>query len=119
VTTDSSAVIEDGPRSPVLDEAEAGHRRSLLAELHEMLAAQGIRSILARNHRLVLRYDKTPYEPSGLTDPALHIFTDEGTTIATTDGTAYLFTTGQRSVASDPTAAVALITGSESATTLP
>jgi hypothetical protein len=119
VTTDSSAVIEDGSRPPVLDEAEAGRRGSLLTELHEMLAAQGVRSILARNHRLVLRYDKTPYEPSGPTDPALHIFTSEGTTIATTDGTAYVFTTGQRSAADDPAAAVALISRSDRATTLP
>jgi hypothetical protein len=91
----------------------------VLAELHDVLAAQGVRAILARNYRLVLRNDKTPYDPSGPTDPALHIFTSDGTTIATTDGTTYVFTTGRRSAASDPDAAASLITRSDRATTRP
>jgi hypothetical protein len=91
----------------------------LLAELRDVLAAQGIRAILARNHRLVLRSDKAPYEPSGPTDPALHIFLCDCTTIATTDGTTYVFTTGQRAAASEPDAAAALVTRSDRATTRP
>jgi hypothetical protein len=91
----------------------------LLAELHDVLAAQGVRAILARNHRLVLRSDQAPYEPSGPTDPALHIFASDGTAIATTDGTTYVFTTGQRSAASDPAAAAALIIRPEAETTRP
>lgn len=59
-----------GARPPLLDEPEAARRVLLLAELKAALAEQGTRSVLARNHRLVLRYnDPPPLEPSGLTNP--------------------------------------------------
>ena len=66
----------------------------LLTELQTALAARQIRSVLARNHRLVLRYNYSSYEPSGMTNPRLHIFGPDGTGIATTDGTTFSLASG-------------------------
>jgi hypothetical protein len=68
---------------------------ALLRELKAELSALGIESVLARNHRLVLRYNAGPLDPSGLTDPQLHIFTAAGKQVATTDGA--VFPAGQGS----------------------
>ncbi len=81
----------------------------LLADLQAALAALGVRSVLARNHRLVLQYNVSPYRPSGLTDPTLHIFCPDGTGIASTDGTTYRLDIGQEYPASDPAAAASVI----------
>ena len=95
---------------PIISVAEAARRLELLADLQTSLAGLGVGSVLARNHRLVLRWrNNGPYGPSGLTDPALHIFTPAGNCLATTDGTAYLLATGQHCPATDPTVAAALI----------
>ena len=95
---------------PIISAAEAARRLELLADLQTSLAGLGIGSVLARNHRLVLRWRSSgPYGPSGLTDPALHIFTPAGSCVATTDGTAYLLATGQHCPATDPAATAALI----------
>ena len=51
------------PREPILTEAEVARRMSLLAELQAALTAQGIRCVLARNHRLVLQYNRSPRCP--------------------------------------------------------
>jgi hypothetical protein len=53
----------------VLTDAYATSRRLLLAELQAALNAIGVRSVLAGNRRLVLRYEQDHYEPSGPTDP--------------------------------------------------
>jgi hypothetical protein len=98
-------------RSPILSEAEADRRLLLLAELQAALAGLGVGCVLARNHRLVLRYNQGPCEPSGLTDPKLHVFLPDGTGIATTDGTDYRLADGGRYPASDPVAAAAVIVG--------
>jgi hypothetical protein len=45
------------PVPPVLDEHEAASRLLILAGLQVALAESGIRCVLARNHRLVLRYN--------------------------------------------------------------
>ena len=58
----------------ILDEAEVARRMRLLAALQETLKQRQIQGILARNQRLVLRYNGGPHEPSGLTDPKLHVF---------------------------------------------
>ena len=97
------------PREPILTEAEVARRMSLLAELQAALTAQGIRCVLARNHRLVLHYNVVPSGPSGMTDPVLHIFTPEGTDIATTDGSSYHLARGEKCPACDPVAAAVLI----------
>jgi hypothetical protein len=73
--------------SPILSDLEAESRLRLLAELQAALSALGVESILARNHRLVLRYNVAPLDPSGLTDPQLHIFGNKG--VVTTDGKVY------------------------------
>jgi hypothetical protein len=80
-----------------------------LGELQAALSALGVRCVLARNHRLVLRYNRARSAPSGLTDPKLHILAPEGTRIATTDATAYRLDNGQEYSASDPAAAAAAL----------
>jgi hypothetical protein len=107
------------PRPRILTQDEATLRLRLLAELQTTLAGQGIRCVLARTHRLVLRWRTSgPFGPCGLTDPQLHIFTPAGTTIATTDGTAYHLASGQDCPAADPAAAAALIRGHAAGTAL-
>jgi hypothetical protein len=90
---------------PIIEEREAARRMLILTELQAALTATGIRSILARNHRLILRYNQTPCAPSGLTDPQLHIFSPEGTDIATTDGTSFSLASGPQYPAASPIAA--------------
>lgn len=97
------------PSPPILAEAEVTRRMLRLAQLHAALAMHGVRSVLARNHRLALRYNSDPCEPSGLTDPTLHIFGPSGTDIATTDGIAYSLASGGRFPADDPIAAAAVV----------
>ena len=94
---------------PVLSRAEATRRLLLLADLQAALAARDIRSVLARNHRLVLRSERVPCERSGLTDPRLHIFARDGTDSATTDGTTYSLASGTTYTAGDPVAIAALM----------
>lgn len=93
---------------PILPDAEVARRLALLTELQASLAALGVRSVLARTRRLVLRSGQAPYEPSGPTNPQLHVLTDEGTRVVTTDGAAYL-TDAQPHPASDPAAVAAHI----------
>jgi hypothetical protein len=92
-------------RQPILSRAEADHRMMLLAELQTSLAGLGVRSVLARHHRLVLQYNRVPSGPSGMTDPELHIFASAATDIATTDGSTYHLASGRQCPASDPAAA--------------
>jgi hypothetical protein len=99
-----------GPARPaVLTETEAASRLRLLADLKTELASLGIPSVLARNHRLVLRYNTVPCEPSGPTDPQLHILVPAGTEIATTNGSTYALSSGRTHAATDPAAAARLI----------
>ena len=102
---------QEAPSSspPILARAEAERMMLMLAELQAALAALGVRSVLARNHRLVLQYNRVPSGPSGMTDPQLHIFAPGGTDIATTDGSTYHLASGQEYPAADPAAAAALI----------
>lgn len=93
------------PPSPVLPGAEVARRMALLADLQEALAARGVRSVLARTWRLVLRYDAGPWEPSGPTDPQLRILAPDGADIATTDGRDYYFASGRQCPAGDPASA--------------
>jgi hypothetical protein len=95
------------PRPPVLATKEASRRAALLGDLQTALAAQGVSSVLARRHRLVLHGGRTTpvparFEPSGPTDPQLHIFTPDGTDIATAHGSTYHFTSGRAHPADDP-----------------
>jgi hypothetical protein len=94
---------------PILAESEAGRRMLLLTELQAALAECQMRSVLARNHRLVLRYNQHPCAPSGLTNPQLHIFGADWTDTATTDGTIYRLASGPEYPAADPPAAAAAI----------
>lgn len=94
----------------ILAAGEVQHRMRPLADLQVALEAHGVRCVPARNHRLVPRYNATPPEPSGLTDPALHIFTPGGTAIATTDGHIYTLPGGHASPVTDPAAAATAIT---------
>ncbi len=96
------------PHSPILTDAEVSRRMMLLAELQGTLDALGVRAVLARNHRLVLKYNDSPVAPSGLTDPVLHVLIPSGTRAVTTDGTSYCCqSTGQWPV-TDPAAATAI-----------
>jgi hypothetical protein len=98
--------------APVLDDAEAGRRRQLLATLQAALAELGIQSTLARKHRLVLRFTDGLAGPNGLTDPQLFVFTESGTAKITTNGTAYQLNGGQELPAANPAAAAAIISRS-------
>ena len=98
------------PRELILADADVARRMILLAVLQDALAALGVRSILARNHRLVLQYSRVPSGPSGQTDPQLHIFAPDGTDIATTDGSTYNLASGEKCPAGDPASAATLIT---------
>jgi hypothetical protein len=62
-------------RPPILTREEASRRAALLADLQSALEAHEVSSVLARRHRLVLQGVRTKCEPSGPTDPQLHIFT--------------------------------------------
>jgi hypothetical protein len=97
------------PGQPILAEAEAAHRMLLLSELQTALAALGTHSVLARNHRLVLRYNQIPCPPSGLTDPALHIAGPDCNDVATTNGITFSLASGPRYPADDPAAAATAI----------
>lgn len=92
---------------PVLAESEVTRRVMLLAELQAALDALGIQAVLVRNRRLVLRAAGSGLEPSGPTDPQLHIFADDGTEIASIDGARYEFSAGPSCPADDPQAAAA------------
>ncbi len=66
--------------------------------------------MLARHHRLVLRYYQAPLDPSGLTDPQLRIFTPNGdTAVVTTDGSTYRLGSGQEYPVTSTAAAAAAI----------
>src|SRR6266700_7965091 len=103
--SDNAQSGPQAPSTPILTKAEVSRRMLLLADLQVALAAQEIHSVLARNHRLVLRYNRVPSGPSGMTDPQLHIFAPDGTCVATTDGTAYRLASGRQCPAADPAAA--------------
>ncbi len=75
--------------APILHEGEVSRRMHLLAELRQALSATGVESVLARNHRLILRYSESPCAPSGLTDPTLHILGGGHEGIVTTNGAVY------------------------------
>lgn len=108
--------VQTSSHPAVLSDSEAGQRVMLLGELHAALDNLGVRCVLARNHRLVLRYnDPPPLLPSGPTDPTLHIFGQASTLIATTDGTVYRLDDGQEFPASDPAAAATAIRRSQAA----
>jgi hypothetical protein len=100
----------DQPRPLVLASREARTRAVLLADLQSSLAALGVRSVLARRHRLVLHGGRTTPigarpEPSGPIDPELHILGPDATEIATTDGATYHVASGNKYPAADPAAA--------------
>jgi len=82
-------------------------RVTLLAELQAALAALGIQSVLVRKRRLVLRSAGNDLEPSGPTNPQLHVFAPGGTEVATADAARYEFTAGPACPAADPQAAAA------------
>jgi hypothetical protein len=92
------------PRPPILTEADVARRMLVFAGLQEALAALEIRSVVARNHRLVLRRNIGLYAQSGLTDLKLYIFALDGTETATTDGTTYYLASGTEYPASEPDA---------------
>jgi hypothetical protein len=62
----------------------------LLTELRAALAEFGVRCVLVRRHRLVLRYgEKAPLEPSGPTDPMLHVFAPDDARVVTVRSTGW------------------------------
>jgi hypothetical protein len=108
---DRGQAAQAGSCAPILSDLEADRRLLLLTELQAALSLLGVRSVLARNQRLVLRYRTAPHEPSGLTDPQLHIFTGAGKRVATTDGEVYQLDQGGQFTARDAAAAATLICG--------
>jgi hypothetical protein len=92
----------------ILSDAEACRRLALLGELRGALAGLGVRSVVARRHRLVLRYNTAPCEPSGLTDPRLHVLAGSRPCVVSTDGTTFT-AEGVTCAAGDVPAAAAAI----------
>jgi hypothetical protein len=112
---DESTVAGDTPTPltpSILDDQDAALRLLVLTDLQAALAGSGVQAVLARNHRLVLRYSQAPLAPSGLTNPALHIFGPVGKRVATTDGITYRLDDGQEYPATDPAALAAHIRAS-------
>lgn len=100
---------ENHPGGQVLEKNVVDRRLLLLAGLQEAWQGLGVHGVLTRNHRLVLRYENGgPYEPSGLTDPQLHVFLPAGAQHVTTDGANY-WLAGQQVPARDPAAAAAAV----------
>jgi len=89
-------------RPPILAREEASRRAALLTDLRSALAALGVSSTVVGNHRLVLEGSSTKCAPSGPTDPQLHVFTPDGTSIVTTNGRAYLLGGGRAFSIDDP-----------------
>lgn len=96
-------------RPQVLAKDEASRRVLLLAELQAAFTALGVRCVLARKHRLVLRYNQGPCGPSGPVNPELHVFAGDGTDIATTNGATYSLASGGQYPADDPAATAAVV----------
>jgi hypothetical protein len=94
---------------PVLEDAEAERRRLLLARLQSVFLELGIECMLARNHKLVLRYSDGAAGPNGLTDPALWVFLPSGTVTITTDGADYQLDDSREFPVADTSAAAAAI----------
>lgn len=92
--------------SAVLADVEACRRRSALTVLKGALAARGVRSLLVGRHVLTLRA-AAPFEPSGPTNPELHVLCASGREVITTDGSVYLLGPGEELSADDPAAAAA------------
>ena len=115
INGDHESIPENAPnathasRAPIVAPAEVTRRMLLLADLQAALEFNEVHSVLARNHRLVLTSGRAPCEPSGPTDPQLHIFTPDGTDIATTDGITYTLASGHECPASNPHAAATMI----------
>jgi len=106
---DNAESAPSAPRKPILAETEVARRMHLLAQLQTALVGLGVRCVLVRNRRLVLQYNRSPCEPSGLTEPQLYIFAAGDTDIATTDGSAYRLASGRTCPAGDPGAAATVI----------
>lgn len=101
--------------APILTDAEAARRMLVLAELQAALSALGARCVLARNHKLVLRYNEGPCEPSGLTDPQLLVFLPARSLYITTDNDDYFWLGNRQSPVDNPAAAAAAICGMQPA----
>jgi hypothetical protein len=93
----------------ILSEVEVASRMRRLAQLQAALETAGVRCVLARRHRLVLRYNRGPDEPSGLTDPELRLYFTDHTDTATTNGAFYRFGSGHEFPVADPSAAAEAI----------
>ena len=104
-----SAMAQPEPQDPTLRPSEVADRVGALAKLQSALAALGIRCVLARHHRLVLRSPAVSRCSSGQTDPRPHVLAADGPCTVITDGTAYRLDTGQVLQAADPATAAALI----------
>jgi hypothetical protein len=107
VSVGGSSVQETSPArepGPVLATAEAQRRAGLLGTLRDALAERSIETVLVTRRRIVLRADMSG-GPSGPTDPSLHIFGGAGVEIVRTDGTQFIFASGNAYPATNPRAA--------------
>lgn len=98
------------PREPILTPHEVAARAELLVSLQAELEKLGHRCVLARTRRLVLRASPAQHEPSGPTNPQLHVLTGTSS-LVTTDGTMYRLPDGLQHPASDPAAAAMHLSG--------
>jgi hypothetical protein len=114
---DDSDGISQVPDTPILSESEVNRRILLLGMLKDALTDQGVQAVIARHHRLVLSSAEQTWAPRQLTDPSLHIFTEDGTRKASTDRAVYRLDDGAEYSVSDPAAAAAAICGQRTTVT--
>jgi hypothetical protein len=108
-----SDIALSDPAPPILKDAEVARRVTLLTTLQAALAAEGVQSVLVRNRRLVLRAAGSGLEPSGPTDPRLHMYLANGADAVTTDGTSYQLASGPVYPADNPRAVAATVRSRE------
>jgi hypothetical protein len=82
------------PADLILTEEEVASRVLLLTGLRHALAGHGVCGVPSRTHRIVLWYPARHGQPSGMTEPKLHLFMPGGRDIVTTDGTVFRLASG-------------------------
>jgi len=89
----------------ILTEEEVARRVLLLTELRHAISGYGVCGVLTRNHRIVLRYPAHHSQPSGMTEPKLHLFLPGSRDIVMTDGAVFRLASGGVFAAANPAAA--------------
>ncbi len=110
--SDSTCTATPADSQRVISDSEADRRSLLLGQLQAALAERGVQAVVARHQRLALGSVTRSVGASGRTDPKLHIYVPDGTTLkAVTNATVYRLDDGEEYLVSDPGAVAAAICG--------